>query len=787
MDAGRIHVSDSILLMSKVKPDWNPKLWLRILLPTVLVIVWFAIAGLGGPTFGKISEVSTNDQAGFLPASAQSTAVNDISAKFNDSTNIPAAVVIESNSGAVAEGDKAAFDDLATAMKDAPGVAPTVEGELPSVLGPTYSEDGAAVQYLVFFAASGEELLTDITGFRELVKADTPSGYTAYVAGPAGLLADFVNGFGGIDGILLLVALLAVFVILLIVYRSILLPILVLLTAVFALSGSILGIYYLALNDIIKVSGQSQGILSILVIGAATDYALLMVSRYREALFEGQSKWAAIGRAFRGAFEPIFASAATVVLALLCLLFSDLNSNKALGPIAAFGIGFAFLAAVTFLPALLMIFGRGAFWPFLPKFGKKKVEAVDANTVPGLEGVRGLWKRVGNLIAKRPRTTWVVTLVVLLAAVAGLPGLKASGVPQTDLLLGSNIESVDGQTVLGDHFPAGAGSPAVIIANEATYEDVIAATEGFDGVSTVEVQADIDATKKAVEEKIAQMQADAIAAAAAGPGAGGFPPAGANAAASPVDFANLSLEDLGLKTIPKVVDGKVLINATFSYQADSPEAESLVKQMRVDLAEVDPDVLVGGETAIALDTNQTAEADLVKIVPIVLLVILVILMILLRSIVAPLILIGTVVVSFAATMGVSALVFNNLFNFPGADASVPLFGFVFLVALGIDYNIFLMTRVREEALTIGTRPGILKGLAVTGSVITSAGVVLAATFAALGVIPLLFLVQLAFIVSFGVILDTVLVRSLLVPALAYDIGPKIWWPSKLGREVSVKK
>ncbi|NBX22836.1 MAG: MMPL family transporter [Microbacteriaceae bacterium] len=767
--------------MSDVKPDWNPKLWLRILLPTVLVIVWFAIAGLGGPTFGKISEVSTNDQAGFLPASAQSTAVNDLSAKFNDSTNIPATVIIESNSGSVAESDKAAFDELATSMKGATGVAPTVEGKVPSVLGPTYSDDGAAVEYLVFFEASGEELLGDITSFRELVKADTPTGYTSYVAGPAGLLADFVNGFGGIDGILLLVALLAVFVILLIVYRSILLPILVLLTAIFALSGSILGIYYLALNDVIKVSGQSQGILSILVIGAATDYALLMVSRYREALFEVQSKWAAMGRAFRGAFEPIFASAATVVLALLCLLFSDLNSNKALGPIAAFGIGFAFLAAISFLPALLMIFGRGAFWPFLPKFGKKKVEAVDANTVAGLEGVRGLWKRVGNLIAKRPRTTWVVTLVVLLAAIAGLPGLKASGVPQTDLLLGSNIESVDGQAVLGKHFPAGAGSPAVIIADEKTYENVVTATEEFEGVSSVEVQLDLDATQKAVEEKIAQMQADAIAAAAAAGGAGGFPPAdmGAPPAAAPIDYANLSLADLGLAPIPKVVDGKVLINATFSYQADSPEAEALVKKMRTDLAAVDPGVLVGGETAIALDTNETATADLVKIVPIVLLVILIILMLLLRSIVAPLVLIASVVVSFAATMGVSALVFNNVFHFPGADASVPLFGFVFLVALGIDYNIFLMTRVREEALGIGTRPGILKGLAVTGSVITSAGVVLAATFAALGVIPLLFLVQLAFIVSFGVILDTVLVRSLLVPALAYDIGPKIWWPSKL--------
>jgi RND superfamily putative drug exporter len=773
---------------ASARPDWAPKTWVRILIPTVLVVVWFAIAGLGGPTFGKISEVSTNDQAGFLPASTQSTEVNDWQSKFNESTNIPATVVIESNSGAVAEGDKAAFQELATMMESAAGVAPTVEGELPSVLGPTYSEDGAAVQYLVFFEASGEVLLEDITLLREMIKDETPAGYTAYVAGPAGLLADFVNGFGGIDGILLLVALLAVFVILLVVYRSILLPILVLLTAVFALSGSILGIYYLALNDIIKVSGQSQGILSILVIGAATDYALLLVARFKESLFEVQSKWAAIGRALRGSFEPIFASAATVVLALLALLFSDLNSNKALGPIAAFGIGFAFLAAVTFLPALLVIFGRGAFWPFLPKFGQKKVEVTTKDTIPGLEGVRGLWKRVGNLVARKPRTTWIVTLVVLLAAVAGLPGLKASGIPQTAFLLGDNIESVDGQEVLGKHFPAGAGSPAVIIAEESTYKDVMAATAEFDGVSSVEVQIDTDATKKAVEEKIAELQAAAAAAAFGGGMPGGAFGAGAPGASAPaIDFANLSLADLGLETIPQVVEGKVLLNATFTYQADSAEAEALVKSMRTDLASVDSTVLVGGETAIALDTNETAQADLIKIVPIVLVVILLILMVLLRSILAPLILIGTVVVSFAATLGVAALVFNNVFNFPGADASVPLFGFVFLVALGIDYNIFLMTRVREESLGIGTRPGILKGLAVTGSVITSAGVVLAATFAALGVIPLLFLVQLAFIVSFGVILDTVLVRSLLVPALAYDIGPKIWWPSKLGREIDTRK
>jgi len=754
--------------MKEPKKDWTPRLWLRILLPTVLVIVWLALAGLGGPTFGKISEVSTNDQAGFLPASAQSTEVNAIAEKFRESKDIPAIVVIVSDSGTVTATDMEAFDTLGTAMQDSPGVAPATDPLPTSVIGPIKSDDGAAVEYIVPFSASGQELLGNVVELRTLVQDSTPAGFTAYVAGPAGLLADFVNGFGGIDGILLLVALGAVFVILLVVYRSLLLPVLVLLTAVFALSASILGIYWLAYNDIIKVSGQSQGILSILVIGAATDYALLMVSRFRESLFEVQSKWAAIGRAFRGSFEAIGASAATVILALLCLLFSDLNSNKALGPIAAFGIGFAFLAAVSFLPAVLMIFGRASFWPFMPKVGKKKVEEANAEKIAGLEGIRGLWRRVGTLIAKRPRTTWIVTLVVLLAACAALPSLKASGLPQTDFLLGNNIESVDGQKVLGEHFAAGSGSPVVIIAKEADYTKVMDAAAANPGISEVSVQQDQKAVAAAIAEAVA-----AQAAAAGGAPFGAMPDAMAGGQAGPPAVPEID-------PIPKVVDGQVLINATLTYQPDSADAEKVVKDLRVSLAEVDSSVLVGGETAISLDTNETAQADLTKIIPIVLAVIFIILMLLLRSIVAPLLLIFSVVVSFGATLGVSALVFNNLFNFPGADASVPLFGFVFLVALGIDYNIFLMTRVREETLQLGTRPGILRGLAVTGGVITSAGVILAATFAALGVIPILFLVQLAFIVAFGVILDTILVRSLLVPAMAYDIGRKIWWPSKLG-------
>ena len=768
----------------KQRQDWSPKLWLRILLPSVLVVIWLAVAGLGGPTFGKIAEVSTNDQAGFLPASAESTEVNELSADFRDSENIPAIIVIEKDSGEIDPQEFADFATLTEEIPNVPGVAESVEGESPSVVGPIPSEDGVAIQYLVFLDAEGEELRDTVAELRTLVQEEIPDGYTAYVTGPAGFLADLVAGFGGIDGILLLVALVAVLVILLIVYRSLLLPILVLLTSIFALSGSILGIYYLALFDIIKVSGQSQGILSILVIGAATDYSLLLVARYREALFEVESKWAAIGRAIRGSFEPILASAGTVIAALLLLLLSDLNSNKALGPIVAFGIIFAYLAAMTFLPALLAIFGRAAFWPFIPRPGKRKVVVDAGPTIPGLKGITGLWKRVGTLVAKRPRTVWIATLVLLLIGAAGLPSFKASGVPQTEFLLGENIESVDGQDALARHFDAGSGAPVIIISDEENYEAVMDAAAELPGVTEVAPLPDLDA--------LAELQAEAAAAAAAsqaGPPPGvdptqaGGPPAdvtGAGPEAVAVAPGNLILD------VPPLVspDGRVLIEATIDYQPDSADAEALVKQMRIDLKEVDPNVLVGGETAIALDTNETAQADLFKIIPLVLLVILIILIFLLRSILTPVLLVATTVVSFATALGVAALVFNNIFGFPGADASVPLFSFVFLVALGIDYNIFLMTRAREESLKIGTRPGVLRALAVTGGVITSAGIVLAATFAALAVIPILFLVQLAFIVAFGVLLDTVIVRSLLVPALVYDIGPKSWWPNKLAKEES---
>ncbi|MEO7904732.1 MAG: MMPL family transporter, partial [Candidatus Saccharimonadales bacterium] len=569
-----------------------------------------------------------------------------------------------------------------------------------------------------------------VAGLRDAAHDATPAGQTAYVTGPAGLSADLVKAFAGIDGILLIAALSVVFVILLLVYRSITLPFIVLLNSVFALSGAILIIYFMAKWGWIELSGQSQGILSILVIGAATDYSLLLVARYREALEHISSKWSAMKAAMRAAFEPIVASGFTVIVALLCLLFSDLNSNRSLGPIAATGIVFSLLATLSFLPALLVAFGRVSFWPARPK----QQPAISAAVVKDNTDVSRLWRWVGKAVSLRPRIVWVSTLVLLLICSAGVLQLRASGVPQADFILAKS-QAVDGQAILAKHFDVNIGTPMIVITSAGKQDVVETALRAVDGVDSLSVYSGAGSGRPGQTEQPA-----------------------------------------------KIIDGNILINVTLATpESDSDEAEAIVTRTRTALAGVDPQALVGGATAIALDTNTTATNDLKKIIPIVLGVIFIILVLLLRSIIAPLLLIVTVVISYVAALGVSAVVFNHVFGFPGADASVPLFGFVFLVALGIDYNILLMTRVREEAKKIGTHAGIVRGLGKTGGVITSAGIVLAATFAALGIIPILFLAQIAFIVAVGVLIDTAIVRSLLVPALSYDIGKFIWWPSQLWR------
>lgn len=703
--------------------------WAVRLVALAALLVWLGVSAVGGPLVGRLSEVQKNDNASFLPAKAESTEVMNEVAKFSDTESLPFILVMEGSGKVSAEQRAAAQKFVATVPAlelDLPGdpALSTYLTETPTVAVP--SQDGAALLLIVpMNAVTSAETIEDTTplfaaadALRAAAKSDLgASGLTTYVTGPGGVTADFVTAFAGIDGILLGVALGVVFLILLIVYRSPILPFAVLLTAVFGLAAAALAVFPLAKNDVIGLSGQSQGILSILVVGAATDYALLLVSRYKEELHDEQSTWVAMTKAWRGAVEPIVASAATVILGLLCLLLSDLGNTSGLGPVGALGIAGALVSALTFLPAVLLLIGRAAFWPAIPRLDH--VHAQDSI------GTRGLWGRVASLVGSHPRRTWVLTLTALLALAAFVPTLRADGISQSDLFL-DKVESVTGQEVLAKHFPAGSGSPIQVLSPEAKANAVLAALGREDGVND--------------------------------PYAGAAPGAPAT-----------------------VVDGQVLVQATLTEAADSPAATDVVKRLRTDLDAVGEDVLVGGQTAMSLDVLDASNRDLRTIIPAILIVIFVVLALLLRSLVAPLILVVANVVSFAATMGVAAIVFNHVLDFPGSDPSTPLYGFVFLVALGIDYSIFLMTRVREEAAVQGTRRGVLVGLAVTGGVITSAGVVLASTFSALAVLPILFLVQIAFIVAFGVLLDTLVVRSLLVPALSHDIGKRVWAPSALSR------
>lgn len=704
--------------------------WVRVLLPALLIVGWLVAAGMGGPLFGKVDEVSSNDQTSYLPSSADATQVQQRLGEFTDSDAVPAVVVFV--------GDDALDDDQLAAIDDAIADAPDLEGIADEVSPGIRSDDGMAVQ--AFIPVSADADLGDTVEALAGALADAaPAGVSVYVTGPAGFSADLVAGFAGIDGLLLGVALAAVLLILVLVYRSLLLPVVVLSTSLFALCVALLVVWWLAKWEILLLSGQTQGILFILVIGAATDYSLLLVARFREELRHTEDKGAAIAAAWRGSLEPIAASGGTVIAGLLCLLLSDLKSNSTLGPVASIGIVFAMLSALTLLPALLFVFGRAAFWPRRPAFEPDRV-----GTGHGASGT-GAWARLARVIRRRPRLIWIVTSLVLLAGAAGVTQLNASGVPQSDLVLGAS-QARDGQVALGEHFPGGSGSPVYVVVAEESLQDaadVLLASPGIDGVTV---------TSSESPSGTANVTAEGISA---------FGPPGTPAPE------------------PTVVDGDVLLQGTLTDAADSDAAAQTVRDLRQDFDGAD--ALVGGVTATQVDTNDASIHDRNLIIPLILGVILVILMLLLRSVLAPVLLVLTTVLSFGTAMGVSALVFNGVFAFPGADPAVPLFGFVFLVALGIDYNIFLMTRVREESLRHGTREGVLRGLTVTGGVITSAGLVLAATFAALSVIPILFLVQLAFIVAFGVLLDTFVVRSLLVPALTYDIGRAIWWPSRLSR------
>jgi len=668
----------------------------------VILAFWLVMAAVSAPLAGGLTAEQDNEISSWLPGDAESTIALQQQVELGSDPDVIPAVVVYERTDGLTPADIAAVADDARAF----GQLDELDG---SVVGPVPAEDGQAVQLIVPLnvGADGWEAIAPLVDDIRAEARNGPSGLEVWVTGPGGNAADSAEAFAGIDGTLLFAALGVVVLILLLTYRSPVLWVLPIFSAVVALFCSQALIYLLARYADLTVNAQSASILTVLVVGAGTDYALLLVARYREELRLHADRHEAMTEAVHRTGPAVLASGGTVILGMLCLLAADMNSTSGLGPVAAIGVAVTLAVLMTLLPALLVICGRWVFWPVRPALGSPEPSAT------------GIWARVGRLIRPRPRAVWVGTAVLLLVASLGLLNLNATGLSQAEAFRGTP-ESVVGEEVAGRHFPAAVGNPVYVLTSAATADEVASAVSGADGIG--------DAAQ------------------------------------------------------PQVTGDLALIQATLTDPFDSAAAYDTIGELRSALDDVgDGEALVGGTTALNLDVQTASQRDNRVVIPLIMLVVLLVLGLLLRSLVAPLVLIATVVLSYGAALGLSALIFDWALGVGASDSAFPLFVFVFLVALGIDYNIFLMTRVREEAFDHGTRRAALIGLSATGGVITSAGLVLAATFAVLGTLPLTFVTQLGIAVALGVLLDTIVVRSVLVTALTLDLGRWMWWPSALWR------
>ena len=690
--------------------------------PRAKWIVFFAwivavmlMLGLNLP--GKYADAEKNESTSFLPGDAESTKALEITTALQDGERAPTVIVYSRDGGLTPADEQRITGDVGklNAVNEAEGFRnATAFGNPAGEAGGgepfQLSEDGSTALIANSLGATGEaeDILEPIDAYRGLVSGER-DGLNVAVGGPGGISADAIKVFENINGTLLFAAAGLVFILLILIYRSPFFWFFPLFAVLIAeLTSQSFGY---GLTEIgVTVNGQSSAISSILVLGAGTDYALLLVSRYREELRLHEDKHEAMARALRAAGPAILASGLTVAITLLSLTLAKVNGTAGLGPTGAAGILVALLAMLTFLPAVLTIVGRRPFWPFVPRFGG------ETHT----DETHGAFRRLGERIQRRPRPVWIGTVAVLGVFCLGLLNFS-DGLTQGNSFR-DGVESIEAQDTVAAAFPAGQSAPTdVIVRDPSKVEAVTAAVGRVAGVAQV------------------------------------------------------------TPTPSSGPEGTVL--AAFLREAPfSTAAFDIVPDIRAAARSADPGALVGGPTAVEADLREASAYDTRLLVPVATIIVFLILVLLLRSLLAPVLLIGTVILSFAASLGVAAVVYDVLFGFPGSDPSLPLFAFIFLVALGVDYNIFLMARVREEVLRHGTRVGMLRGLAVTGGVITSAGIVLAGTFSVLAVLPLVFLTEIGFVIAFGVLLDTFIVRSILVPALVLDIGPQVWWPSKLGRE-----
>lgn len=669
----------------------------------IVLVFWLLLIAVGGSMAAKIGDVQNNDPATWLPADAQSTRAVELAEDHFTEEGLSSAVVIYARSSGLTPADRDKISGDRGKLDRGRLAADAVPREV-------VSQDDKAAYLTVPLRTSQSDnnVLGDgVKEVRELTKGSAPSGLDVALAGEAGNIADFIDVYSGMDAALLGVTLGVVALLLLLTYRS---PVLWLipLLAVGLASQVATAVVYLCAKAGLVVNGQSAYVLTVLALGVGTDYALLLIARYREELHRHEDRHEAMVHAVRRCLPAIAASAGTVVAATLCLVFGSMNSTRSLGPVVAIGVIVVFLAMTSLLPALLVVLGRWVFWPVVPRHtpGYENSEAEE----------HGIWTRVARVVGSRPRPLWIGSVLTLAALAFGALTLQ-SGQTQEEQFT-DKVDSVAGQQLLERHFPAGSSSPADVYVPVRGEEAALRSLRAVPGV----VAAD----------------------------------------------ANRSSE------------GWTHITAVLGSAPDTEAARDMVERARSALTDEQGPAgagVVGGKSAVALDTSNAQADEERLLIPLILLVVFVMLALLLRALVAPLVLLVSVVLSFGAAVGAAALLFHAL-GYPRIDRGLLLFGFLFLVALGIDYTIFLMTRVREETARRGHREGVLTGLTVTGGVITSAGIVLAATFAVLAVIPTVASLQQGVLVAVGVLLDAFLVRSLLVPSLALDIGPALWRPGR---------
>jgi RND superfamily putative drug exporter len=662
----------------------------------VMLILGIAAAGL---TFGPLSVAKTDvSPTSGVPAWAQSSKVTELQ-KDLPGADGTSAIVLYSSDIALSDADKAFITEAQTRlMKFSDSTAQFA----PPI---SYSSDSTTALMIVPLekTASNEEISTRVADMRDVSKAEMPAGLKTYLTGPEGFQADIAGVFKGADITLLATTGMVVILLLLITYRSPILWIFPLIVVGTADGMSGILAERLATAFDIQLDASVTGILSILVFGAGTDYALLLISRYREELLKTSSRFDAMGTALKAASPAILASGITVILALLTLLLANIEGTRALGIACATGVFVAMIAGLTVLPAVLLLGGRWMFWPVVPKLGKPN------------KSDTGVWAKLGKGVSAKPARVALVGGLVLVALASGSLGLK-TGLSSTEQFLKSP-EAVTGQNVLADKFGAGIGNATQIISNNALTGEVLLAAKSVTGVES-----------------------------------------------AVVGKSNTSITQ---------------IDVTIDAEPQSAEEFAVIQAIRDKVATVDgADALVGGLSATAYDVQQNYDRDQALIIPLILALVFIVLLVLLRSIVAPILLLLTVVASYFASLGAGWLLFTQVFGFPALAQSTFLYSFLFLVALGVDYNIFLVTRAQEEAVGVGVKQGMIKALSSTGGVITSAGVLLAAVFAVLGVLPLIALTQIGIIVCIGVLLDTLVVRTVIVPALAFIAGERFWWPRK---------